>query len=523
MIKELRKRPFVRLLFLWITGTLLQYFIPYAFGFAYLLLLPATIGVGCFFFSSFRNQYDKRWFWGAGFACIILFLSIQFTYYKHKTTEWNYPDQELLAQAVVTNTPSEKARSVSCSLLLTSVLINDSVVYTCKNVQAYFEKDSSIWLLTPGSRLLLKAQFRSSDVAYLRNKGIAATLYLASDKWLLINKKDQLSLRNRLLCWRNDLLQKYTRLNLSEQEQAVLSALTFGYTAGMSKDQKQRFSITGVSHILSVSGFHVAIVCGFISLLLSFLPEQKIVRYVRYLITNGLLWGFTAMTGFSTPAVRAALMITFYLTGQLFRRTTDGYNTMAASAFFMLVYNPFYLFDIGFELSYLAVFSILYLQPRFNKILTIRNPLFALLWGWITVTLAAQIGTTPLCMYSFGLFSTVFLFTNLPLTIIATFLIPVALVWVFLPPWIPGYTLLQQLTELLTHWLLVIVDKFSTLPAATFTFSFDWPEMLFCYGAGIFLLIYRRNKRPQVLLFCLFLVFILLLMLLTRKNMLFSI
>lgn len=523
MIKELQKRPFVRLLFLWITGTLLQYFIPYAFGFAYLLLLPATIGLSSFLFPSFRNYYNKRWFWGAGFACLILFLSIQFTYYKGKNTGWDYPDKELLAQAVVMDTPHEKERSVSCLLLLTSISVNDTVIYTCKNVQAYFQKDSCVRLLMPGSKLLLKARFRPVDVAYLRNKGIAASLYLPSGKWLLIKEESKISLKHQLLCWRNDLLDKYTRLNLSGQEQAVLSALTFGYTGDMNKELKQSFSITGVSHILSVSGFHVAIVCGFISLLLSFLPKQNVIRLVRYIITIGLLWVFTAMTGLSAPAVRAALMLTFYLTGRLFRRTTDGYNTMAASAFFMLVYNPFYLFDIGFELSYLAVFSILYLQPRFNNILNVRNPLLASPWGWITVTLAAQIGTTPLCMYSFGLLSTVFLFTNLPLTVIASLLIPVALIWVLLPSWVPGYTLLQQLTELLTHWLLVIVNKFSMLPVATFACSFGLPEMLLCYGTGIFLLIYIRNKRPLFLLFCLFLVLMLFLLLLTRKKILFNI
>ena len=104
----------------------------------------------------------------------------------------------------------------------------------------------------------------------------------------------------------------------------------------------------------------------------------------------------------------------------------SGFSALTLTAFIMLIYQPMYLFDVGFQLSYLAVFFILFLVPRFKEWIVVRNPLLAMPWEWITVSIAAQIGTALLCFYYFGQFSTVFLFTNLPVTLLAMFLIPFA-------------------------------------------------------------------------------------------------
>ena len=101
-------------------------------------------------------------------------------------------------------------------------------------------------------------------------------------------------------------------------------------------------------------------------------------------------------------------MLTMYLTGGVLDRRAERYNILAASAFCMLVYEPLYLFDIGFQLSYLAVLSILYFQPRLQALIKVHNPFLRTPWGWVTVTLSAQAGTTFLCLYYFGQFSTVF-------------------------------------------------------------------------------------------------------------------
>ncbi|MCS2894164.1 ComEC/Rec2 family competence protein [Parabacteroides faecis] len=296
------------------------------------------------------------------------------------------------------------------------------------------------------------------------------------------------------------LLKPFDRLNLSKEEKSVLATITLGYRKDMSRDVRKRFSLTGVAHLLAVSGFHVAVVCGFLSLLFSFLPKSPFYRWLKYLLTLCLLWCFVVITGLAPSAVRAGLMLTLYLSGRVLRRTTDGYNTLAAAAFCMLAFNPLYLFDVGFQLSYLAVLSILFLQLRLQDLIMVRNPIVAMPWGWITVTLAAQAGTTLLCLYYFGQFSLVFLCTNLPLTFLATFLIPAGLIWILLPAGIPGYGLLQLFVEKMTHTLFWIVDSFSRVTQVAFYTRIGLLVTVLGYGSILCFLLYLKTRRPGMLL-----------------------
>lgn len=304
------------------------------------------------------------------------------------------------------------------------------------------------------------------------------------------------------LCGRGQeyLLSPFENLHLSDEEKSVLATITLGYRKGMDREVRKSFSTTGVAHLLAVSGFHVAIVCGFLSMLFSFFPKLVFWKWMKYLLTMCLLWSFVIITGFAASAIRAGLMLSLYLTGRMLRRRTDGYNTLAASAFCMLVFDPFYLFDIGFQLSYLAVLSILYLQPRLQRLIKVRNPIIAAPWGWITVTLAAQMGTTLLCLYYFGQFSLVFLCTNLPLTLLSAFLIPAGLIWILLPAGFPGYDMLQLSVEKMTHVLLQVVEAFSRVPGATCSFRIGLLQVLLGYGVIFFLLFFLQTKRPRFLL-----------------------
>ncbi|MDR1937090.1 MAG: ComEC/Rec2 family competence protein [Tannerellaceae bacterium] len=403
MIKEIQKRPFARPLLIWITGIVWQTFVPFrilSFG---LLLVPALL---LFFpFRLFGKQkpalaYDNRWIWGAVFACLLLFLSVQLT--------------------------------------------------------AYHENRPFI----PSSSPL--------------------------QEWAMHT-------RDRLTA-------PFDSLKLTDAERSVLATITLGDRSGMPKEIRQQFSVAGVAHILSVSGFHVAIVCGFLLRMLSFLSGYSAGRWIRYLLTLLLLWTFTTISGLAVASVRAAIMLTLYLTGRQLSRTTDGYNTLAASAFCMLVYDPFYLYDVGFQLSYTAVGFILYLQPRLSRLIQVRNPVLKAPWEWLTLTLAAQTGVTFLCLYYFGRFSTVFLFTNLPLTLIATLLIPSALLWILLPAGFPGCAMLQTVVETLTRSMMWIVDAFSHIPGSSLSFRFDFITTFLSYGALFFLFLYNKKRRPRLLL-----------------------
>lgn len=305
-------------------------------------------------------------------------------------------------------------------------------------------------------------------------------------------------------------VEKLNRLQLSDSEKAVLSTITVNYRRTMTREIRHRFSVIGVAHLLSVSGFHVGIVCGFLVFCFSFFPDRSFFRWLRYILMVILMWTFAAISGFSPPAVRATLMLTIFVTGQTFMRSPDKYNTLAAAALLMLIYDPFYLFNAGFQLSFTAVFFILYIQPPLYRLLEIRNPLIAVPWGILTVTVAAQIGTFPLCCYYFGQTSTIFLLANLFLSLIATLLIPLCLIWILLPVSVPGSTVLQSWVEQLTHGMMWLVNRFSQIPGATFTLRFDGITLLGIYGIMFLFIGFFRSKKNSLLFAALFLLLLLL-------------
>ena len=188
------------------------------------------------------------------------------------------------------------------------------------------------------------------------------------------------------------------------------------------------------------------------------------------------------------------------MTGSVLGRSPDKYNTLAGAAFCMLVYNPFYLFDVGFQLSFTAVFFILYLQPGLSRLIEIRNPLIANPWSVITVTIAAQTGTSFLCFFYFGQSSMVFLFTNLALSLMATILIPATLIWMITPSSLPGIDIIRFFVETMTRWFMSVVDRFASIPGATLSLRFDFATLVFSYLFLAFILMYFRSRRYGMLI-----------------------
>ena len=297
-----------------------------------------------------------------------------------------------------------------------------------------------------------------------------------------------------------NLVDRIGELNLADKEKSLLATLTLGYRQALGHEAREAFSLAGVSHILAVSGFHVAVVSAIISTLCSFMPRRGSLSLFRYSIQIMALWIFVFITGLAPSAVRAAVMITIYIVGRAIHRRSDGYNTLAASAFCMLVYNPAYLFDIGFQLSYMAVLSILFVMPRLQAMVDVRNPLLAIPFSWLLISIAAQVGTALLCFYYFGRFSLVFLFTNPPVSLISTILIPLALLWMIYPSGWFGCGYIKIAVERLVNSLSDVVDIFARMPFASVEFGFGLMELLLGYAIIVLLLLYAKFHLPKLLL-----------------------
>ncbi|MDR1408223.1 MAG: ComEC/Rec2 family competence protein [Tannerella sp.] len=288
-------------------------------------------------------------------------------------------------------------------------------------------------------------------------------------------------------------------LRLSDDEKSILATITISYRQTMSREVLRKFSTAGVAHILSVSGFHVGILYGFLSFLFSGFSKRRFLKWVRIVLLLLALWAFAFIAGLSVSTVRATLMSSIYLAGQAFLRRPERHNTLAATAFLLLVYNPFYLFDIGFQLSFLAVLFIFWLQRPLSRLIEVRNPLLSTPWDVLTITVAAQVGTTFLCCYYFGVVSTVFLMSNLILSLLATALIPLAVMWMILPDGMSWFGALQWAVEYLTHGFVWVVDGFGTLPGATLSLRFDFVSLVCAYAFLGCLLLFFRYRQGRML------------------------
>jgi len=296
------------------------------------------------------------------------------------------------------------------------------------------------------------------------------------------------------------LAHKLDNLQLSDNEKSILATITISYRQTLPRETRRQFSTVGVAHILAVSGFHVGIVYGALLLALSFLPRRRGFGYLKTALIFLGIWTFAFIAGLGVSTVRATIMISIYLVGKAFGRRPERYNTLAAAAFILLVYNPYNLFDIGFQLSFTAVFFIFLIQRPLSNLIPVRNPLLKTPWDILTVTTAAQTGVMFLCCYYFGTFTTVFLIANLVLSLIATALIPLGLLWMLLPAGLPYVAPLQWLVETLMHGFMWFISRLFLIPWASLPIRFDWVTTICAYISLLTLIRFFYNRRARTLI-----------------------
>lgn len=199
----------------------------------------------------------------------------------------------------------------------------------------------------------------------------------------------------------------------TKEQMGIIQALVLGQKQEIDPETYDQFSKAGVVHILAVSGLHV----GIVLLILQFITKRFLrIRYGK-VIQNGVvllgIWGFATLAGFTPSVLRAAVMFSFLSFALGSKRKTSAINTLALSAVFLIIINPYFIYQVGFQLSYLAVISIVTLQPRLSRLYSPKYYLDRKIWDIITVTLSAQLGVLPLSLYYFHQFPGLFLVSNL--------------------------------------------------------------------------------------------------------------
>jgi competence protein ComEC len=197
-----------------------------------------------------------------------------------------------------------------------------------------------------------------------------------------------------------------------EKEQGVAEALLIGYRAGLDADLVQAYTNAGIIHIIAISGLHQAMIYALLAGIWSLFPTNRFTRVAKPVSIFIVLWVFALLAGAMPSICRATIMFSFLIVGQALGKRTNTYNNLAASAFILLVYNPFYLWDAGFVLSYSAVLSIVvFYRPVYNR-LYIKNKVLDKLWASTAITVSVQIFTLPVILFYFHQFTNFFLITN---------------------------------------------------------------------------------------------------------------
>ncbi|WP_081211833.1 ComEC/Rec2 family competence protein [Salegentibacter sediminis] len=212
---------------------------------------------------------------------------------------------------------------------------------------------------------------------------------------------------------RERIITKLQAASFSEEELSIIQALLLGQRRDISRKIYDQYAAAGALHILAVSGLHVGIILLFLNLMLKPLENLTQGRLIKTILLLLLMWGFALLAGLSPSVVRAVSMFSFVAIGMQLKRKTSVMNSLFVSLFVLLLLKPYFIFQVGFQLSYLAVFSIVAFQPYFYGLVRPKFRVLRYMWGLLTVSAAAQLGVLPLSLFYFHQFPTLFFLSNL--------------------------------------------------------------------------------------------------------------
>lgn len=281
--------------------------------------------------------------------------------------------------------------------------------------------NDSLQKLTTGDIVVLRASFAALNkprnpygfdyANYLKKKQIYLQLF-ANDYLLISHKK---TLKGIVKKWRNVLIKRLENRGFSPAEFAIFKGLLLGDKSDINTELRTNYSQAGVMHILAISGLHIGIILYLLNFIFKPLGKLKNGALIKTIIIVFILWFYALLTGLSPSVVRSVTMFSFVAVGMNIKRNTNIINTLFVALFTLLLFKPNYIYDVGFQLSFTAVFGIVLLQPKINNLLHFNTRIVRYFWELVSVSLAAQISVLPLSLYYFNQFPSLFLLSNLVL------------------------------------------------------------------------------------------------------------
>ena len=474
----LKRAPFIKLILPLIAGILLQW--QYRFSLPAILYCGISI-TGFLFIYSFiplSNQFYLKTVTGIAIlgltiatGCLSVYLSDVRNHHSW-FGKLNLKNTGMLAKLEEPLSAKPKSyKSIASVFKLTDGVLTKDV---SGKIILYFKKDTLLPALMYGSVIAFSKPpepIQNSGnpgafdyAGYCLFREITHQVFLAPGEFQVTSSDKGSLLQSFLFKTRDniiDILRKYIH---GKREQALAEALLIGYKNDLDKTLIQSFSNTGVVHIIAISGLHLGVLYGLLILLLKPFKKRQQTKWLRAVLLITGIWLFTLLTGGAPSVTRSAVMFSAVILSEVLNRKSSIYNTLAFSAFILLCYNPFWLWDAGFQLSYAAVLSIIVFYRKIYTLLDIKNRLLDFFWKINSVTLAAQVLTIPLGIYHFHQFPNYFLLTNfllVPLSgLVLTGELSLCLLSFYPPLAGPPGNLLSKLLHFMNIW----VERINTLP-----------------------------------------------------------
>jgi len=509
-----REVPFVRLLLPLLLGFLLS---------KYNSLLPhyaAACMIGCLVLQQLyqRSALRSRWRWrfvpGILFFVAVVLLGMALPDWKDAGQQSahirHFQDEKsrsgwLLIRLI--ETPEQKARSVKIVAEARWLDKKDSSHAVQGKVLLYLQKDSLATALQPGDLFWIHNRLQTPEGPanpgafdyrnYLFQQQIYVQAYIQAGSWKKAGKDRHTRLKDLALALRTKALVQLHRYLGHGPESGLAAALIFGYRAELPPQLVQAYANSGAIHVLAVSGLHTGIL--YMLLQACFKPLRRIrkLRWLPPILVLLGLWAYALVAGLPPSVNRAATMCSFMVVASEIKRKTLIYNTLAATAFMLLLINPIWLYNVGFQLSFFAVLGIVFLQKRISHIFTIQNKIGDYLWQLTAVSMAAQLLTMPLGLYYFHQFPTYFWLSNWLVIPLATVLLGGGLLLLAISPIPFAASLLGKLLHWLIYWQNKLIVGIDQLPAAVWSgWSLSFELLVLLFLAIIFVsswLIYKQR------------------------------
>src|SRR5688572_22918135 len=505
-----KKAPFIRFLIPLIAGILLQWHLKIEPGVFRILLWASFTVTTTFFFIPFFERYKLSSL--NGLSASVLFTAVGGLLAWHENIrnneEWfgrKYNSQTTLI-VTLTGHPVEKTKSYKVNASVDFISNNDSLIKTRGTIILYFKKDSSISSLDYGSQLVIRKPLQEIKNSgnpggfdyrrYSLFQGITHQVYLKENEFVVLPSAKTNLLQDFINSSRTKLLH-ILRTNIrGEKELGLAEALLIGYKDDLDKTLVQSYSNTGVVHVIAISGLHLGLIYWLLTLLFKPIQKRKF-RWLRPILILSGLWLFSLLAGAQPSVLRSAVMFTCIAMGDSLDKKSSIFNSLALSAMLLLCIHPYWLWDVGFQLSYAAVLSIvIFMQPVYHWFY-IRNKILDLIWKLNVVTIAAQILTVPVVIYHFHQFPLSFMFTNFLAVPLSSFILLGEILLCMLS-FIPS---VATITGKLISWLIRImnsyIERIEKLPFSLWDglqISIPQAILLMILAAGLGYWLMEKNK-----------------------------